>query len=229
MASRRQLKGLPVGATNDKNEPICGAWCHGKQDYCQAPPMDNGRCARHGGFNSDRQPRDPIKGPANNLYSKHLNVEEMNLYGFLKVGTLEQEIKLLRIQLLRALDAQHNWELDRAALTEAISNEDGSIRTPNEIYEALDLEAYEYKKQQGIDNRGQLVDQEEKKVVHRKKDYKQEIRSLINLIAKLEKEHFELMKSDIPDSERIAQIAHDLRTFTEAARASVPEKKDKKE
>ena len=227
MASRRQVKGLPIGAVNKKNEPICGAWCHGKQDYCQAQPMDNGRCPMHGGFNSDRRPRNTKLGPANGLYSQHLNVEEANLYGQLKIGSLEQEIRLLRIQLLRALNAQEKWELQQDSIKNAMRNDDGSLRTPDEIIEALELEACEYKRQKGIDNRGQPVDQEEQKLVQRKRDFKGEARSLINLIAKLEREHHELLKTDIPDSERIAQIAHDLRAFTEAARATVPEPKKK--
>jgi len=223
MASRRQLKGLPIGAVNDKNEPICGAWCNSTSNYCQAPPMPNGRCKQHGGFNTGRGPRRAKNGPANGLYSMYLNVDEANLYDQLKIGTLEQEIKLLRIQLMRALAAQHNWDISQEALKQAIENEDGSIRTPTEIYRAMEIEVYETKRQEGIDNRGQPVDQTEKRVTHRKNDFKGEIRSLASLIAKLEREHHELMKSDIPDSERIMQIAQDLRAFTKAAQSTVPE------
>jgi chromosome segregation ATPase len=188
--------------------------------------MENGRCARHGGFNDDR-PRSGTKFLAwKGLYSKVLNAEEANVFGLLKIGSLEQEIKLLRIQLLRALTAQEAWEMKREQLTVALKNDDGSVRTPDEVLEALQLESYEYKKQEGIDNRGQAVDQTEKKITHRKHDYKAEIRQLINLIAKLESQHHDLMKSDIPDSERINQIAEALRGFADSARASVPPKEE---
>jgi len=226
MASRRQLKGLPLGAVNSKNEPVCGAWYHGKDDYCQAQPMDNGRCELHGGFNSDCGKRNPKLGPADGLYSKFLNIEEANIYGLLKIGTLEQELKLLRIQLMRAINAQHNWEISQEKLQDALKTEEGTSRTPDEVFRILEIEAYELKRQEGVDNRGQPVDQVEKKVTHRKNDFKAEMRSLITLISKLEGQHHELMKSDIPDSEKIAQIADDLRRFAAAAQGSIPKPKE---
>ncbi len=229
MVSRRQVKGLPVGAINQlTNEPMCGAWDHSTDSYCKREPMTNGRCGVHGGHNTARI--EPLKARfapvTRGLYGRDLNDEEANFYGQLKIGTLEQEIKLVRVQLLRALNAQENWEIHQDALNRVLTDDKGSIRPPKEIYKALIVEGYEYTKQEGINRDGEPLNQEAKKITHRRSDFKSEIRTLISLVAKLETQHNELMKSDVPDSERITQIAQDLRAFTEAARGTVPDKKE---
>lgn len=157
------------------------------------------------------------------LYTRSFSPEEANLYGQLAIGTLEQEIKLLKIQLLRLLEAQREWDESKVRLMAAIQAEDGTIRTPAEIYQTLTLDGYEIKKVEGIDARGQPIDSTEKHVKLRKSGFESKIHSTLLLIGKLEAQHKELLKQDIPDSERIMQIARDLRSFTQAADKTVPE------
>lgn len=224
--SGRKTRGLPIGAVNSQNKPICGAYISRSQKYCEAPPLPSGRCERHGGVNPEIPKRPRWMLSHKGLYNKFFNAEEANLFGQLKVGSLEQEIKLLRIQLIRALQAQYDWGLDYNTLVHLIKNDEGDIHTPEEIYKKMELEVLEARSRKGVDPKGNPIDEQEAKVSFRKRDFKTEIRQLVKLIAKLEREHHEMMKQDIPDSERIAQIAAGLREFSQAAQETVPEEKD---
>lgn len=225
MGGKRTL-GLPIGSVNACNKPICGAYIKRKKRYCEAPPLPSGRCACHGGFSAKIPRRPDWMLSSKGLYNKFLNAEEANLFDQLKVGSLEQEIKLLRIQLIRALQAQYDWQLDYETLVHLIKNNEGEIHTPEEIYKKMELEVLEARNRKGVDPKGNPIDEQEAKVSFRKRDFKSEITQLVRLIAKLEREHHEMMKQDIPDSERIAQIAAGLREFSQEANKTVSEEKD---
>lgn len=80
---------------------------------CQCIAMANGRCRLHGG--KSKGPKDPAKGqdhPAysHGIYSKFFTAEEKQLD--IKTGSVENELKMARVQLLRTFEAKEKWELD---------------------------------------------------------------------------------------------------------------------
>ena len=74
--------------------------------------MPNGRCALHGGKSTGaRNPHRPegnSNGLTHGIYSQRLTKDETKLWPKIPVGTLEDEIKLARLQLRRALNAWSN-------------------------------------------------------------------------------------------------------------------------
>lgn len=203
---------LPVGSKNERGKIICGALRHNGGGYCNNTPMKNGRCKLHGG-------RDKITGPPKggcfkaltaNLYSKNMDEEEKDLYQTLEVGSLEQEIRLLRIHLRRALQAQDNYTAYKEQLSRELEND----VSPDGMHIHLEIDSYE-----------KYVDGNDigRKIIRRKRDYSKEISSLLNSIGRLETRHNDLMTRDIPDSERIAQISRDLREFNTSVDDTVPE------
>jgi len=74
---------------------------------CKAPAMANGRCRVHGG--SSTGPDNQI-GNANaathGIYQKHLTREERDNYSALTLGEVDHELRLMRIRMARALEAE---------------------------------------------------------------------------------------------------------------------------
>ncbi|AYN94419.1 hypothetical protein EAW52_10835 [Pseudomonas sp. LTJR-52] len=78
---------------------------------CKAPAMANGRCRVHGGTST---------GPKNSfgnqnarkhgIYSDSLTDEEQSIWDEIGVGTLDDDIKIAKLQLRRALVAQAKAE-----------------------------------------------------------------------------------------------------------------------
>jgi hypothetical protein len=96
---------------------------------CQQPGMPkNGRCRYHGGMSTG-----PGKGNQNatqhGIYAKYLTEDERVAYAELKLGSVEQELRLTRIRLARALAAeeaaQGEPELDEV-VTHDLIGEEGS-------------------------------------------------------------------------------------------------------
>lgn len=75
---------------------------------CRNAQMPNGRCKFHGGMSTG-----PKTIPerhhrlTHGIYAKQFSDEEVKVYGQIKLGTVEQEIRLMRIRLRRALAAEH--------------------------------------------------------------------------------------------------------------------------
>lgn len=69
---------------------------------CQNSAMQNGRCRMHGGTNPG-----PAKGSQHALkhgiYSTALTDDEKELWGDIEIGNLDNELRMVRIQYLRAL------------------------------------------------------------------------------------------------------------------------------
>lgn len=87
---------------------ICGAKTRSGQP-CQAQAMPNGRCRMHGGKAADTH-----KGNQNarkhGIYSDTLTEDETSLWDSISVGTLDDDIKIAKLQLRRALIAQAKSE-----------------------------------------------------------------------------------------------------------------------
>ena len=202
---------------------ICGAKTR-KGTPCQAPAMANGRCKIHGGLaNQGRNPETLMKRPekslARGLYTGMLFPWEEDIYGACQIGTLEEELKLLRIQLRRAVLAQKNYETVMEALGEWREDPEAA-EIPPELFKHLELDGYEYTKKECKEG---VPDEEVRKMLRRKRDYRREIQQWVKLIANLEVARQQLMQSAFFGTDAMEKMATDLRAFTENALRTVSE------
>lgn len=140
---------------------------------CGAPAMPNGRCRVHGG---------PSKGnpaPVGNqyaskhgIYGKTFSSEEIDLIPELdaSIGSVEQELRIAKLQLNRALVAQ---------------------KAADELDDGLELD--ERAEREGA---GEYVARDERK--YKRRDYPAIIDRLISRIESLEKTRKELLKDHEP-------------------------------
>lgn len=84
---------------------LCGAKNRSGQP-CKAQAMPNGRCRMHGG-KSTGAPAGNQNARQHGIYSDALTADEVELFDAIAVGELEQELKIARLQLRRALLAQN--------------------------------------------------------------------------------------------------------------------------
>lgn len=202
-----------------KDGPKCGAKLR-NGGQCQAPGIGaGGRCRRHGGVSVKKSPeqlaRRPKKSLARGLYTDALFPWEEDVYGAVMIGTLEEELRLLRVQLRRAVMAQHNWEVVHDALGE-FREDPEAAEIPLELFKLLELDGYEYTEANKKDGA-----EEVKKVLRRKRDYRKEIQQWTKLISTLEVAQKELMKSDLFGADTMEKMAEDLRAFAESALGTV--------
>lgn len=196
----------------DKKD-VCGAKTK-KGTPCQAPALENGRCRIHGGLttpNKDKITR-PMKSLARGFYTDCLFPWEEDQFAACQIGTLEEEIKLLRIQLRRALIAQRNYQIVMDELGEFREDPD-SCDIPSKLLGMVEIESYEYTKKEN-----QKEGEEEiRKMLRRKRDYRREIAQWTKLIGQLECFHKELLKDDLFTGDTLAKMAEDLREFSSNA------------
>ncbi len=71
--------------------------------------MPNGRCANHGGKSTGPPPgsRNALK---HGLYSKALTAHERRLMATMDVGSIDDEIRLAKVKLYRAVEIQASIE-----------------------------------------------------------------------------------------------------------------------
>jgi hypothetical protein len=86
----------------DKSDKrICGAK-NRQGEPCKKPPMrGKNRCRSHGGATPKGKHTGPLK---HGLYSEALNDDERALWDDMKLGSVDDEIKLCRIRLRRAMN-----------------------------------------------------------------------------------------------------------------------------
>lgn len=207
-----------------KDVPRCGAKLR-NGGTCKAPGIGaGGRCPRHGGANGKRSleslAKRPEKSLARGFYTDVLFPWEEDIYASCKTGTLEEELKLLRVQLLRAVKAQHNYEVVMDHLGE-FREDPESVDVPLELFRLLELDGYEYTQA----NKAEGVE-EVKKMLRRKRDYRREIQQWVKLISTLEVAQKELLKSELFGQDTMEKLAGDLRDFTAMALATVAPPKD---
>ena len=95
---------------------------------CRAPAMKNGRCRVHGG--SSTGPKTPATTPGS-IYSKFLTEDERADYEGLTLGGVDHELRLTRIRLARALDAERK-AAGQPELEEVTENDGGGAPVPRE-------------------------------------------------------------------------------------------------
>ena len=173
------------------------------------------RCKTHGGQYTGHPPSTKIrrasKSLARGLYADLLFPWEEDIYNACKTGTLEEELKLLRIQLRRAVLAQHNYEVVMDTLGEWTEDPE-KAEIPPELFKHLELDSYEWTKETKDEK-----DTEVRKMLRRKRGYRKEIRQWVGLIAKLEAVQKDLVKGELFGVDTLDRMAEDLRMYTEAA------------
>ena len=90
---------------------------------CQAPAMANGRCRVHGGTSSGPPKNNQHASKPGSIYSAYLTDEENAVMTRLEIGKIEDELRLCRIRLMRALKA----ETDAPELEQVTNKADGGI------------------------------------------------------------------------------------------------------
>lgn len=97
---------------------------------CKSLPMANGRCRLHGGKSTG--PKD-CRGNQNarkhGIYGSHLTPEERAQFDAIELGAVDQELRLARIRLARALAAEEAANGEPEVL-EVVENEGGGEYTP---------------------------------------------------------------------------------------------------
>lgn len=69
---------------------------------CKAPAMANGRCRVHGGASTGpKDARGNLNARTHGFYSDALTVDERKLWHRVEIGTLDDEIRLMKIKLHR--------------------------------------------------------------------------------------------------------------------------------
>ena len=135
---------------------------------CKRKASANGRCYFHGGKSTG-----PPKGNKNNwqygIYAQGIKESEKDLYGQIKVGTLDDEIRITKLQHARALKAQKEFE------------EGMSIAGKDEGKTGFELSSIEAETRTNA--QGEFT---KKKVVRKRPDFRKEIFRLSGRIAKLE-------------------------------------------
>lgn len=196
---------------------------------CQRTAFPNGYCAWHGGkkkkptSSRDRIPARSLKKPtwaaSRGLYCDGLFPEEQALHESLEIGTLEQEIKLIKVQLRRAVAAQLLWCREQESVNELLDEDPDLIKLPAELRKHLEVELYERKLGVGAD--GQEMDT--KKLIRRKRNYMDEIRQLCKLIAGLESAHKLIAgETSLTSQETVDVLAVKLREFEQGSAGCMP-------
>lgn len=156
----------------------CGARTRSGQP-CQSRAMPNGRCRMHGGKAAETH-----KGNQNarkhGIYSSFLSEDERKVWHSLELGAVDEELRLTRIRLMRAL---------------ARENEHGdTLELESEKVEPMELD-------------GKPIDGAEKITRTSKvRDYSALIDKLTARIESLERTRAELMKSNPPQEPPVAKI-----------------------
>lgn len=95
------MKNKPM---NDKS--ICGAK-NRQGNPCQKSPMKGRtRCRLHGGLNTGEKIKGNKNAVKHGIYSRTFTEEELNIASEIELGTVDNELVALRIQLLRAYELQ---------------------------------------------------------------------------------------------------------------------------
>lgn len=168
------MKLLPV----PKSYKPCGAKLKSGQPCAKPPSAGSTRCRLHGGA-TPRGAATTVAKPGAGLYTKFYTAAELAEHNVMELGTVDAEIKLVRIRLARAL---HLEELDAAGQLEAtIESDNGRPRKGEELEARIER-----------DGGGPMTVSEERH--YRKVDYRAAIAVCLSRIESLEKTRAELAK-----------------------------------
>ena len=92
-----------------KERERCGAKRKNGKPCRQYPMRGKTRCRLHGGL-STGPPKNNKNSWKYGIYAQGIKDEEKELYEQIKVGTLDDDIKIIKLQLARAVKAQKEFE-----------------------------------------------------------------------------------------------------------------------
>jgi hypothetical protein len=221
---KRQLVGRVPPLTDKSTErPMCGAKTKQTGNPCTNVAMANGRCRLHGGKSTG--PKKPNKPMGNSLAQTHglyavgMYPEEMDMYGTIAIGSLQDEIRIAKILLRRAMRAQLMWEMARGEIARANSGQVRQVMLESGLWDVDELTTETGVA--GVDKDGNIIDIDKQRIVRRKTDFANEIRQYQRLLVSLEAEHARLQEGG-QDDDTVAQLAEDLRLFTDNAGPLMP-------
>src|SRR5699024_407247 len=87
---------------------ICGAKTRSGQP-CKNKRMPNGRCRMHGGKSTGAPAKNKNAAKPGGLYSKFLTDEEKKISEQIKLGQVDEELRLTRIRLMRAMERENEF------------------------------------------------------------------------------------------------------------------------
>jgi hypothetical protein len=206
-----------------KEKPVprrCGAKTT-RDTPCTRWAMPNGKCNMHGGKSTG--PRDPSKMHGNQnarthgFYSKGLMPGEAEIYGDVPLGTVDHELRMLRLKLLRLLAAQAQWETQHGLFERNVTADDLPIES-HERHVRMSVGTDQPGEAPGGGDRGGMVHQ---KTIRRKKDFATEIEKTMRLICMFEEERSKLLQTTRSE-EFYAEVAQEIREFSDLAAQTVP-------
>jgi hypothetical protein len=219
----------------NRKKPVgsrCGAKTRSGRP-CQSFAMPNGRCRMHGGIVKPWKNKNQFQ-PGNKaavkhgLYCSELSDEEIELLPYVKLGTLDEEIRMLKLKLRRAYIAQRMWLEQRERVEEQLERDfDAPPRRKRLARTKKDLEArhhlnissLEVNKAIFYDRYGVPHTNVSKKVLRKKEDYSQEIRALSKLIGQLEIRRKDLLQQS---QDSIKDLVQKFRDFSDAPLSTLP-------
>ena len=212
----------------------CDLKCRQTGRPCRNWAMPNGRCRMHGGKNVPA-PKGSKRALKHGLYSKGVLDDEKELLPHIKLGTLDEEITMLKLKLRRAYIAQKLWLQQRGYVEEQLDGNPEDlvvepvrrlVRTQEElelkklgVSDFFHISSVETSSSKMYDEEGTPHYNYSKKVLKKKDDYSQEIRALSKLIGQLELRRKELLEQD---EDTVKNLVKGFRDFAEQAEQTLP-------
>ena len=173
---------------------LCGAKTRSGSP-CQSKAMANGRCRMHGGKSTGAPKGNKNNLKAGGIYSQFLTDEERAISAEMELGSLDEELKLCKIRLMRALKAEAEQQaqveefskLELEALNESPSLI-GGLPDNDEIIQTKQFRRRDY---------GTIID----RLIARIESLETRRASLVQMSLDAERKKFELdkfSKSDTP-------------------------------
>ena len=203
----------------DNGVQLCGK-INKKGQPCRMPAKGNGRCPRHGGNNLTHRAGQRKRSPWNltcGIYSDFMTTDELDAYGALQIGTLEEEIRMIRLQLRRAVRAQDEYDAKRDELN-SITIEEGLTDGARKELDVVEFTEEIDVPPGGGDNAGST----KRKIARKLKDRRDNIVCYTKLLESLESSHAVLVREKTGETNMVEQIARDLRKFGDEAAGYVP-------
>lgn len=175
---------------------LCGAKTRSGSP-CQSKAMANGRCRMHGGKSTGAPKGNKNNLKAGGIYSQFLTDEELTISAEMELGSLDEELKLCKIRLMRALKA----ETEQQAQTDELEklDLDSYTESPSIIGGMPDNEELIQTKQFRRRDYGTIID----RLIARIESLETKRATLIHMSLDAERKELELDKLRTPETEQM--------------------------
>ena len=171
--------------------PLCGAKTRGARGGkpCKNSGMPNGRCRLHGGKSTGAPPGNK-NAVIHGIYAEGLRADERPLWHEITLGTVDDEIKLLKFQLRRCLVAQRLGEesptdAQLLEITEIADKTETSLSSAGDAKAAVPVET------------------KTRSITRHRPDYRALIQRLTGLISTLELRRQRLLQKPVGSTEPV--------------------------